>query len=64
MPPMEIEIAVAEFDLLYTRRSFISQINSDNEVVVEPRVSGFLVARHYKRYARAQGSVDFRNRRQ
>ena len=48
MPPMEIEIAVAEFDLLYTRRSFISQINSDNEVVVEPRVSGFLVARHYK----------------
>ena len=52
MPPMEIEIAVAEFDLLYTRRSFISQINSDNEVVVEPRVS------------RAQGSVDFRNRRQ
>ena len=49
MPPMEIEIAVAEFDLLYTRRSFISQINSDNEVVVEPRVSGFLVARHYKK---------------
>ena len=46
---MEIEIAVAEFDLLYTRRSFISQINSDNEVVVEPRVSGFLVARHYKK---------------
>ena len=29
--------------------SFISQINSDNEVVVEPRVSGFLVARHYKK---------------
>lgn len=49
MPPMEIEIAVAESDLLYTRRSFISQINSDNEVVVEPRVSGFLVARHYKK---------------
>lgn len=49
MPPMEIEIAVAEFDSLYTRRSFISQINSDNEVVVEPRVSGFLVARHYKK---------------
>ena len=49
MPPMEIETAVAESDSLYTRRSFISQINSDNEVVVEPRVSGFLVARHYKK---------------
>lgn len=46
---LEIETAVARSDSLYVRRSFISEIGSDSEVIIEPRVSGFLAARHYRK---------------
>ncbi|MDE7070043.1 MAG: efflux RND transporter periplasmic adaptor subunit [Alistipes sp.] len=46
---LEIEMATARTDSLYVRRSFISEIGSDSEVVIEPRVSGFLAARHYRK---------------
>lgn len=46
---LRIETAIAGIDSLYVRRSFISEIGSDSEVIIEPRVSGFLAARHYRK---------------
>ncbi len=47
-PPLAIETAVVREDSLYTRRTFITRIESNYESLIEPRVTGYLASSHYK----------------
>lgn len=46
-PPLHIEIETAILDSAAVRRTFISEVASNYDAVIQPRVNGFLAAKHY-----------------
>ena len=48
MPPIEVDIVQAVADSIYARRSFVGRIAGKYEAVIQPRVSGYLLSRHFE----------------
>lgn len=46
-PRLKVEVATAVADSMTMRYDFITHLKSDYDVVVEPRVSGYLRSKHY-----------------
>ncbi len=47
MPPLPIEIAVAQIDSVPNRMEFIGYLASNYDALIQPRVNGYLASQHY-----------------
>ena len=47
MPPIAVEVVDATSVVVPNRRSFIGQISGKYEALIQPRVSGYLLSRHF-----------------
>lgn len=47
-PPLAVDVVQAEADSIPVRRSFVGRISGKYEAVIQPRVSGYLLSRHFE----------------
>ena len=48
VPPIAVEVVRAVVDSVPLRRSFVGRISGKYEAVIQPRVSGYLLSRHFE----------------
>lgn len=48
LPSPEVEVVQAKSDSIFIRRSFVGRISGNYEAVIQPRVSGYLLSRHFE----------------
>ncbi len=47
--PQRMDVAEVTRENVYQRMTFTSRLSADNEVVIQPRVAGYLLAKHYEK---------------
>ncbi len=47
-PPLSVEVVAATCESIADRRSFVGRISGNYEAVIQPRVSGYLLSRHFE----------------
>lgn len=48
MPPVEVEVVIAQDQLVPYRYTFVSQTSSNLDFTIEPRVNGYLMSKNYR----------------
>lgn len=48
VPPIVVDVVRAEVDTIPLRRSFVGRVSGKYEVTIQPRVSGYLLSRHFE----------------